>query len=412
MIDHFCSEPAVFGRLRSGPRGPHIDGFAELLFQQGYSREAGAQKLRLVSRLGRWLARREIGVQLLDEQRIKEFVRAQGKRLGRRPGTRPTFTALLQYLRQAHIIAEPRIQLALSPLDRIEQDYAQFLRQDRALTPATLHNYLPAVRRFLVSRFGTGKICLRKLGPQDITGFILHDLSTFSPKRVQLMTSALRSFMGFLYQRGDLATNLAVSVPTVANWNLAPLPRFLEPAEVEKLLNVCDLPSPVGKRNRAILLLLARLGLRAGEVVQLTLEDIDWEAGELLVRGKSAREERLPLLREVGQALADYLRERPACPACRRVFLRMVAPYRGLSASSTVSSIVRRSLARAHLHPSHRGAHLLRHSLATQMLRRGASLTQIGQVLRHQRVQTTEIYAKVDLVALQALAQPWPGGVQ
>lgn len=412
MIDHFFSEPAVFDCLRSGPLGPHIDGFAELLFQQGYSREAGAQKLRLVSRLGRWLARRKIGVQLLDEQRIKEFVRDQEKQLGRRPGTRPTFTALLQYLRQAHIIAEPRIPLVLSPMDRIEQDYAQFLRQDRALAPATLHNYLPAARRFLVSRFGTGKIFLRKLGPQDITSFILHDLSTFSPKRVQLMTSALRSFMGFLYQRGDLATNLAVSVPTVASWDLAPLPRFLEPAEVEKLLSVCDLPSPVGKRNRAILLLLARLGLRAGEVVQLTLEDIDWEAGELLVRGKSAREERLPLLREVGQALSDYLRCRPTCTACRRVFLRMVAPYRGLSGSGTVSSIVQRSLARADLHPSHRGAHLLRHSLATQMLRCGASLTQIGQVLRHQRAQTTEIYAKVDLVALQALAQPWPGGIQ
>jgi site-specific recombinase XerD len=412
MIDHFCSSPAVFDLLRSGPLGPHIDGFAELLFQQGYSREAGAQKLRLVSRLSRWLARREIGVQLMDEQRITEFIRARGKRLGRRPGTRPTFGALLQYLRQAHIIAEPRTPPALSPLDRIEQDYAQFLRQDRALTPATLHNYLPAARRFLIGRFGTGKICLRKLGPQDLTDFILHDLSTFSPRRVQLMTSALRSFLGFLYQRGDLATNLAVSVPTVANWNRAPVPRFLESAEVEKLLSVCDRTCPVGKRNRAILLLLARLGLRAGEVVQITLEDIDWEAGELLVRGKGARQERLPLLREVGQALADYLRQRPARLACRRVFLRMVAPYRGLSGSGTVSSIVRRSLARAQLHPNHRGAHLLRHSLATQMLRRGASLTQIGQVLRHQRAQTTEIYAKVDVAALQALAQPWPGGVQ
>ena len=368
MIDHFYSDPAVFDRMRSGPLGPYIDGFAELLFQQGYSREAGAQKLRLVSRLSRWLARREIEVQLLDEQWITEFVRVRGKRLGRRPGTRPTFAALLQYLRQGHIIAEPRIPPALDPLDRVEQDYAQFLRQERALTPATLQNYLPAARRFLVSRFGAGKICLRKLGPQDITAFILHDLSTFSPKRVQLMTSALRSFLGFLYQRGDLTTNLAVSVPTVANWNLAQLPRFLEPAEVEKLLSVCDRTSPTGKRNRAILLLLARLGLRAGEVVQLTLEDIDWEAGELLVRGKSAQEERLPLLREVGQALADYLRQRPVCSACRRVFFRMVAPYRGLSGSGTVSSIVRRSLARAHLHPNHRGAHLLRHSLATQML--------------------------------------------
>jgi site-specific recombinase XerD len=226
------------------------------------------------------------------------------------------------------------------------------------------------------------------------------------------MASALRSFLGFLYQHGELATNLAASVPTVASWSLSGLPQFLEPGQVKKLLSSCDSTRPTGMRNYAILLLLARLGLRAGEVVKLSLDDIDWEDGELLIRGKSAQEGRWPLLRDVGQALARYLEERRACPGCRHVFVRMAAPRRGFASSAAISTIVRRTLVRAQLHPEHRGAHLLRHSLATKMLRRGASLTQIGQVLGHQLAQTTEIYAKVDLTALRALAQPWPGGVR
>jgi site-specific recombinase XerD len=168
----------------------------------------------------------------------------------------------------------------------------------------------------------------------------------------------------------------------------------------------------MGRRDYAVLLLLARLGLRAGEIVQLSLDAINWAAGEILIRGKSAREERLPLPPEVGQALAEYLkRDRPVC-ACRRVFIRMRAPHQGFSKSAAICFIFRRALARANLHPPEQGPHLLRRSLATRMLRGGASLTEIGEVLRHQHTQTTEIYAKVDLVPLRALAQPWPGGVR
>ena len=174
----------------------------------------------------------------------------------------------------------------------------------------------------------------------------------------------------------------------------------------------CNQNIPAGRRDYAVLLLLARLGLRGGEVARLCLEDINWEAGEVLVRGKSAREERLPLLPEVGQALARYLQEdRPPCP-CRRVFLRIKAPRQGFSSSAAICDVLRRALVRVDLHPEHQGAHLLRSSLATQMLRRGASLTQIGEVLRHQGTQTTEIYAKVDFATLRALAQPWPEGTQ
>jgi site-specific recombinase XerD len=253
---------------------------------------------------------------------------------------------------------------------------------------------------------------LGKLSVGNITDFIVRDSSAFCPKRVQLTTTALRSFLGFLVQAGKITVNLAAAVPTVANWRLGELPQFLEPKQVDKLLSSCNQNSRSGRRDYAVLLLLARLGLRAGEVVHLNLENINWAAGELMIRGKSAREDRLPLLPEVGGALADYLkRDRPAC-ACRRVFIRLPAPRQGFLGSSTVCCILRRALARAHLHPPHKGAHLLRRSLATTMLRRGASLTQIGEVLRHQLAQTTEIYAKVDVAALRALAQPWPGGAR
>jgi len=206
--------------------------------------------------------------------------------------------------------------------------------------------------------------------------------------------------------------NLSAFVPIVAIWRMSDLPQFLSPGEVERLLVSCDQSSPVGLRDYAVLLLLARLGLRAGEVVHLSLDAINWEAGEILIRGKSSREDRLPLPKDVGWALVNYLRKgRPECSS-RRVFLRINAPRQGFSSSVAICDIVRRALARTRLSPQHKGAHLLRHSLATTMLRGGASLAHIGQILRHQQAQTTEIYAKVDLKALQALAQPWPGGVR
>jgi site-specific recombinase XerD len=227
------------------------------------------------------------------------------------------------------------------------------------------------------------------------------------------MTSALRSFFRFLFGKGKLHTDLALSVPTVASWRLSTVPKYLVPEEVQRLLEACDRKTPAGRRNYAILLLLSRLGLRAGEVVVLKLEDIDWRAGEIIVRGKGLFHDRMPLPRDVGEAIASYLRsDRPGCES-RQVFICMKAPHRGFAGPSTLTTVVRRALAYADLHPPFKGAHLLRHSLATSMLRSGATMSEIGEVLRHREANTTEIYAKVDFNGLSTLAHPWPiGGVR
>jgi len=412
MINHFQLSPGELDPFRSGPLGPHIDRWAGLLWEQGYSKRVGEQKIRLVAFLSRWLEQQQVRVEQLDERRIADFLTAQRKALRRQRQVEHTLGQLLQELRSSKLIAGRQSAQVSSPTELLLHDFGRFLTQERGLSQATLDNYLPVARRFLTNAFGAKTVRLAQLAARDINGFILRDSTTFSPKRVQLTTSALRSFLGFLYLRGQLTTPLAASVPTVATWRLSELPQFLEPQQVQRLLQSCDRSSPCGCRDYAALLLLARLGLRAGEVVHLALEDINWSVGAVLIRGKSAREDRLPLPPDVGRALAAYLQKgRPPCSS-RRVFIRMKAPHVGFSTSVAVCDIVRRALLRARLQPNRKGAHLLRHSLATQMLRGGASLTQIGQILRHQLPQTTEIYAKVDFAALRAVAQPWPGGVR
>jgi len=411
MTDHFFSSPDVLQRLHAGPLGDHIDSFSRLLLEQGYASRTAKEKIRLVADLSRWLERKHLQVIDLEEEKISEFLKFRANHYAPNRYEHSTFQALLRHLRRAGIIPHPAPPVDDSALDRIESDFGRYLTQERGLTQATLDTYLPIARRFLSKRFGTAIIILEELTPQDITRFTLRHAHIASPSRAKLMVAALRSFLHFLYQRGQIATDLAKCVPTVANWEMSELPKFLKPEEVESLLQSCDQSSPIGQRDYAVLLLLARLGLRAGEVVHMVLEDINWETGELIVRGKSVRQDRLPLPQDVGEALATYLcHGRPHCSS-RRVFIRMLAPYQGFSSSSAIRDIVRRAFGRAGLHRKCKGAHLLRHSLATQMLRQGASLDEIGEILRHQLTHTTEIYAKVNLVALRVLAQPWPGGV-
>jgi integrase len=223
------------------------------------------------------------------------------------------------------------------------------------------------------------------------------------------MGTVFRSFFRFLLQRGEIEIDLAASVPTVANWRLSTVPKYLTPKEIQAMLDACNQETSTGRRDYSILLLVARLGLRAGEVVALNLQHIDWRAGEITVPGKGLVHDRMPLPVDVGQALAAYLRrDRPRSCESRRVFIRMKAPRRGFANPSTVSTIVRRALERAGLEPPVKGAHLLRHSLATEMLRQGGSLAEIGEVLRHRVPNTTEIYAKVDFHGLRLLGLPWP----
>ena len=231
-----------------------------------------------------------------------------------------------------------------------------------------------------------------------------------SRSRAKLLVTALRSFLRHLYQRGEIPVDLASAIFSVVSWRLSGLPRSLAPEQVESILNRCDLSTTAGRRDHAILVLLARLGLRGGEVVAMTLDDLDWDAGVVSVSGKGQRREPLPLTREVGQALAAYLCDaRPRC-STRRVFVRIHAPHCGFAGPAAIGDVVRRALARAGIDPPFKGSHLLRHSLATGMLRHGASLEEIGQILRHRQPETTQIYAKLDLEALRALAPAWPGG--
>jgi site-specific recombinase XerD len=229
-------------------------------------------------------------------------------------------------------------------------------------------------------------------------------------KRAGLMGTALRTFLRYLQLRGEIAIDLAACVPTVANWRLSTLPKFLEPYQVQCILNHCDRHTPQGQRDYAILLLLARLGVRACEVVALTLDDVNWNVAEITIQGKGPRRAKLPLPHDVGEALALYLKQgRPSCNS-RRVFIRLRAPLQGFANSIAISTLVARALKRAGVESPCTGAHLFRHTLATQMLQQGASLEEISQLLRHQSFNTTTLYAKVDLTALRPLAQPWPGG--
>jgi site-specific recombinase XerD len=388
---------------------PHLDGFAARLTREGYAHETVQSKLQLLDQLSRWLKRRKLQASDLDEQRVHLFLTSP-RQPGPRRGDAATCRQLLEFLRELGCTQSVPEQIDTTALDRILSDFARFLRTERGLKFITIAAYLRTVRCFLRQRFGQDECRAEVLCLQDINQFILDSARHVSRRYIQSMITALRSFMRFLQQRGAITTDIAAGVPTVACWRLSHLPKALAPAQVERLLSCCDRKALTGLRDYAILLLLARLGLRAGEVVAMTLDDLDWEVGEFIVRGKGDRQERLPLPQDVGAALAHYLRRgRPAC-STRRVFIRIKAPHIGFSGAAAICGVVRRALRRAELDPEFKGAHLLRHSLATNMLRRGASLEQIGQILRHSQTNTTQIYAKVDIEALRGIALPWPGG--
>ncbi|HEV8261819.1 MAG TPA: site-specific integrase [Burkholderiales bacterium] len=300
----------------------------------------------------------------------------------------------------------------LTAVEEAGQAFERYLRDERGLAPATRINYLPFIHAFLTGRFGNGPVVLSRLCAGDIVRFVQRQASRLHLKRAKLLTSALRSFLHYARYRGDIALDLAAAVPAVANWSMPSIPRAIPTDSVRQLLASISRLTATGRRDYAIVLLLARLGLRAGEVAFLELDDIDWEAGQISVRGKGGQRSSLPLPADVGKAIAVYLRRGRPRSTSRRVFLRSKAPIRGFLNQCAIGSIIRHALRRAGVHAPSTGAHQFRHALATQMLRHGASLAEIGEVLRHRSPETTTIYAKVDLKALRTLALPWPGGVR
>jgi site-specific recombinase XerD len=377
--------------------------------EHGYARATLKENLRLTAAFGDWLE--SSGINLLDvkDVTLSEFLKSRTP--SRRRGLAGVANELILKL-QTEGVTSPPVHPALTPLQCVVDDFDRFLRQERALSVASRKNYGPVVWRFLSDRFGGEEVRIADLTARDVIDFVRRRIHDFSPKRAQLMLTALRVFFRFLVYRGDLETDLSTAVPSVAHWQMQTAPKGLEAEEVEQLLEHCNPVTAVGRRDHAILLLLARLGLRAGDIVHLNLDDVNWEAGEIALSGKGRKVHCLPLPADVGQALVLYLKcGRPPGCSSRRFFVRGHAPYQGFSSSVAICDVVRRGLRRAGLSPQRKGAHILRHAIATRMLRSGATLAEIGQILRHQREDTTAIYAKVDLVALKSLAREWPGGL-
>ncbi len=410
MVSKFYSRLSTLRHLHLGPLGEHIDAFAEWLAHQGYSREVLRNKTRWMAYLSHWLHRHRLRVKDLNERQVEKFFRQRCGSSAPSLGNPTTFRNLLWWLREAGIVAPVVLRLDDTVLGAMERDFTLYLARERGLTASTVKNYLPTVHRFLAGRFRSNSITLRELGAKDVTDFVLRQSEIIRPRRMQLVVTALRTFLRFLRLRGGVTCNLAAAVPTVPNHRWAELPKFIPREQVQQLLNSCDRRQPVGRRDYAILLLMARLGLRSTEILTMTLDDIDWEAGLITVNGKGKRQDRLPIPHDVGKGLAEYLRHgRPLC-STRRLFVRARAPFRELARNCCICGVVRYACRRAGISPPHQGAHLLRHSLATNMLRHGASLREIGEILRHRLPNTTEIYAKVDLAALRTVAQPWMGG--
>ena len=388
-----------------GPLAPFADGFRAELDRLGYTPASREYKVNQMANLSRWLEGEGLGVADVDAARVKAFLGSFGATRKRAP-TGWAMRPLLGWLRAEDLIAGAPAA-SRGPLDDLIDDYHGWMAADRALAARTIGRYEQTARRFL-RRFADARDAqvAEAVTGEAVTAFLLAEVARgLAPGSLQGRVAELRSLLRFLYLRGLINTELAGTVPPVPGWKDRTVPPRLAAAQVRTLLDSCARATPTGKRDFAMLMLLARLGLRAAEVAWLALDDIDWRSGEVVVRAKARREDRLPLPADVGEALATYLVEVRARVECRAVFLTVVAPHRPLGSTAT-SQMVWRQCARAGLVPVR--AHRLRHALATDLLDRGASLPEIGQVLRHRDLATTAAYAKVDHRALRELALPWP----
>ena len=403
----------VLSRAPEGPLAAHIDSFAKSVREEGYATNSIHRQVLLAACFSRWLQQKRVRLGGITSRHAERYLQYRGEHVRPCAGDVAALRHLIDFLRRGGVIPAEKISAPrLTSVERCARAYEQYLRETRALANATVVNYMPFVCDFLKSRFDKGRVTLSRLQACDVVKFVQHEAQRLHLKRAKLMTCSLRSFLQYARFRGDMTLDLAAAVPVVANWSMPSIPRAIEPDQVRRLLASIDRVTATGRRDYAILLLLARLGLRSGEVAFLELDDIDWNEGRLRVRGKSGQRNELPLPTAVGKAIAAYLRRGRPDSASRRVFLRAKAPNRGFRGASGVGSIVRHSLQRAGVDAPTYGAHQFRHGLATEMLRQGASLAEIGEVLGHRHPQTTKIYTKVDIKALRMLALPWPGGAK
>ena len=404
MLEKYFESKFTLNQLRNGPGGQWLDGFAGSLLEDGYSWWTARAYLRSVHHFCHFLTNKGVALVAVRSESIAEFQRHLKhcrcpKTMSRKKDdTVRGARCLLRYLGAIGAVSQPEE----NPWPLLVKGFRRWLRDHRGVSETTRSRYSTAAAEIL-----------REVGDnpgqydaQCLRTFVINRAQQRGIGGTKAILSAVRMFLRYLVAQGECQPGLDASIPAIAGWRLASLPRCLSADEVEQLLAACDLTTPMGLRDRAILLLLSRLSIRASDVAALRFADIDWHDGSILVKGKSRTEARLPLPQDLGDAILAYLDHRPSVRD-ERVFLRCVAPFRGLMRSG-VSQIVGRNMRRAGVNAPAYGSHILRHTAATEMLRRGVSLYDIGSVLRHRSADMSAYYAKVDMELLKQVVQPWP----
>lgn len=394
-------------RRKPGPLGPFVEGYRAWLLGRGYSPSVVIRSLIALGHLGRWMEREALAVDELTAAAVSAFLASYRSDRGRLPTA--SIWPLLEYLRaEGAVPPEPRG--VVEPVEQLVGEYREWLLGERALAPVTVRSSEQLASRFLTHRVSADDpLGVRGITAAEVNDFLVRECARLSPGSAGCFTYRLRSLLRYLAVRGLADPGLALAVPRVARWREATIPQFPTRPQIDRLLAACDHDNATGARDYAVLLLLARLGLRAVEVSRLRLDDFDWRAGEVTVDGKAHRRDRLPLPSDVGEATAAHLKHRGRQRGEPRVFLTVHAPIRPLEPSG-VRTIVRNACRRARIEPV--PAHRLRHALASDLLREGASMIDISQVLRHNQLESTAIYAKVDLGRLRLAASPWPGAIR
>lgn len=409
MLETYFSAPKMLGHLRSGPSGPYLDAFADLLERDGYCPATAVRYLRAAAHLGHFLHEQGGTLTEIDLAAFAEHLRScrcprskGGRRNHHTPFGAKHFRDLLVAIGVcASIMGRP---VAEHAEPEVIAGFRVWLRKHRGTAAPTIRLYTRDAGH-LMTALGDDPGCW---SATDVRNAFVERAGRIGSSSVEKLITSLRAFLRYLAVHGLCQADLDKAVPGYACWRLAELPRYLTAEQVDCLLAACNGDTPSCHRDRAMLLLLARLGLRAGDVAQLRLRDIEWETGTLRVCGKSRHQVRLPLPQEVGEAILAYLECRPSTCRSDRVFLRNIAPYRPMLSGDGVSSAMKRIMKRAGVISPVKGAHALRHTAATQMLRHGVPLEQIGLVLRHRGIDTTAYYAKADINLLKQIAQPWP----
>jgi site-specific recombinase XerD len=388
----------------TGPLAPYAHGWRAELAARGYAPHSVTAHAQLMAHLSGWLAATGCGVDALTGEVVRQYARARRAAGYQNRTTERAVAPLLGYLRGLRAAPPLAAPMPATPAEAVVGEFCDYLASEQGLAPGTVHHHRRFARLFLTELGISGEADLAGLTAAAVTSFAVAQAQRRSPGDMRSLVSALRSLLRFLHLTGRVARSLAAAVPSVPGWRPGSLPRGVGAGQVAAMLASCDRDSAVGRRDYAILLLLTRLGLRAGEVIGVTLDDLDWRAGELLVTGKADQADKLPVPADVGEALADYVRHGRARTSSRHLFITVRAPFTKLALNTSICGIVERACRRAGIEPF--GPHRLRHAVACDLLADGASLTEIGQLLRHHSQRATAIYAKADVEALRGLARP------